>query len=1745
MANPTLVELFQDIADEIREKRKDLETTDLLVAANFPEEIRKIVTDPSGISTATASDILYEKTACISGDGSITTGTMPNNGAVSKVLTTQNSYYTIPKGYHDGTGKVTATLTDAVLTSSVSLSSSSVSSSLTSTTSTFSNIVNAAKSVGTTTTPTSGVYVKVVHKPATALVSATPSAGVSTEGYVSTSSSNTGTAKSITIKAASDLYIPIITSSATTPAITITKDPSLTLSSGSIKASYTGGQNVTPIVPNAGWVASGTAGYVTTTGTKTLALTEDDLVTLAGEASVKSGTGSISIKAPSYNSANANFDVTASATISAPSVESEGYISDNKGTKTSNSASGATTLDKITIKATGGSGSTNSSITRIAKGTDDIWVDAASGSATLTVPTAAVPYVKVQADKKTVSITPSASVTKAGYGTTDYFTPADAIAGTATVNASTYYVPVTTGTITPGSLSLTNATGSGSLTVPSQSGSSYVFKASATLTAPKVSKAGWLNTQTITSGNNDSITFTMPTAVISNYGSTAAKVSATLTPASKASSSTETWVDAYNSSGTITTTAPTDKTPYIKISAGGTQTDGTGYYYVRTAGYTPTTSNKSISVSASVTNITKYIPIKTSTVTLPSSLSKDPTITSHKIDASTGTVTANFSNSGTVAVTTSMSAPGWVASAPSGNVSISGTGTSTLELGIASVTVNPVAGTIKPTLNRGTKGSSETWTDASDTTSTYTTAPSDGVYVKVYSTANSSVTAGEANYTNTVGYITAHTSGQGHKSVTTNLQSAYIYVPVATATVSNSCTITGDTVALNTTISKNSSNGISVPVKATGTGTVAISLSKSTGGWVKSVTGGSASATITGSVNLTTSQLQGIESGLAAGNIRSGYSIFGVSGTFTSDATAAATQILTGEIAYVKGSSVTGTMPDKTGWSSSLSYTSQSITIPKGYHDGTKTVTASYPSSSISGGALTLTVASSTTNPYTTAPSWNSTSSKWEYSVSASRGAVSNASAGWTTKSTVIDTNSTSSTIQIPKIGISVVGGTNTLTPNFTVGTLGSSETWINAANGTSYTTSATASTPYVKLTVSADTKYISITPSVTTAGYGGTGGGEYTISTNTSGTAKFQSSTIYVPIKTTSPSATKITTQNGSVTIDPGYITSKTTITATFPTSTAKVTADSFTITPSITYDSSTGKISATGNSSKTITPSVSQNGYITTSSVSGAAISASLSGGSVTPASILPSSTVPSSLTITAQNGTLTIGAGWLASSQTIKATITSGSVSATSSLTFAGKTTASTITPTWTVNSGGTAYTSSLSAAISKTTLSAGYFTTQDIVSAKTITHTLSIAAAKISTSGANISITPSIASNISSISGCTNAAASATLVSSVTSGNVYVPVTVSGSNNGNASYSATAGYLSTTSTTNISSSASIASTTRYVQINKSNVTAYTITSQNGTYSVPVGYVTSATKITATINNATITTPTSSITTGNITKSTPTKDSNGTITIPINASGTTGTVSISVSEPGYVSSITGGAAKASFAGSVSLTKTELQTLEPNLTGNNILSGTSIFGVNGTITGILDKTNTFTHKNYFSWGSVVGSSSTEGTITIGSSGCPAGLVAHSGIKGEKVYNAVWNDLADLIPVDKDCELEFGKCYCFDGEKYYKSTKYLDDGIIGIHSDVAGFEMGHKDNVKEIKCSVAGFVLAYVDREYPVGTLLTCTEEGYLTEIKKEDKINYPEKIVGSYWKDEKEEYWGSEQHKVLVNGRKWIKVR
>ena len=68
-------------------------------------------------TTAAAADVLATK-VFIAANGTTTTGTMANNGGVSKTLdaTTGNQSYTIPAGYHNGNGKVTVVLEEKTAT---------------------------------------------------------------------------------------------------------------------------------------------------------------------------------------------------------------------------------------------------------------------------------------------------------------------------------------------------------------------------------------------------------------------------------------------------------------------------------------------------------------------------------------------------------------------------------------------------------------------------------------------------------------------------------------------------------------------------------------------------------------------------------------------------------------------------------------------------------------------------------------------------------------------------------------------------------------------------------------------------------------------------------------------------------------------------------------------------------------------------------------------------------------------------------------------------------------------------------------------------------------------------------------------------------------------------------------------------------------------------------------------------------------------------------------------------------------------------------------------------------------------------------------------------------------------------------------------------------------------------------------------------------------------------------------------
>lgn len=66
-------------------------------------------------TTAKVGEVLTGKVFVLN-DGTVTTGTMPNNGAVTKKLDVSTVKYTIVAGYHSGTGEVSITLEEKSVT---------------------------------------------------------------------------------------------------------------------------------------------------------------------------------------------------------------------------------------------------------------------------------------------------------------------------------------------------------------------------------------------------------------------------------------------------------------------------------------------------------------------------------------------------------------------------------------------------------------------------------------------------------------------------------------------------------------------------------------------------------------------------------------------------------------------------------------------------------------------------------------------------------------------------------------------------------------------------------------------------------------------------------------------------------------------------------------------------------------------------------------------------------------------------------------------------------------------------------------------------------------------------------------------------------------------------------------------------------------------------------------------------------------------------------------------------------------------------------------------------------------------------------------------------------------------------------------------------------------------------------------------------------------------------------------------
>ena len=360
--------------------------------------------------TATISTLQYayvsaDQEYTISGSANVSAPTVDVAGYVSGSIGTLN----------ENTNGATVAATVPAITLSSTLSGATTARKPTLTKQTISTIgvTDASSGEATVSAPISGVYVAVRSNANTASINSAPA--IAAAGYGVGSNFVEGTKDTAIVGAAqSDIYyVPITTTSATVS-----------------------GRNV---IYGTGWITGGTSSV--NTGT------------------ITSGAGVATISAPSWDNGNSNFVVTASGSITAPTVNTAGYISTTEGTLNGNSISGSASLDVVQVGVNvTGTAKVTPTISRTAKPSGDTWVDAASGAATTTKPTSGA-YVQVNAAGKTNDLTITGKVTSEGYGSTAHYNTDTATTTTVGSNAAAAtYVPIKAGSVTSGNASVSELT---------------------------------------------------------------------------------------------------------------------------------------------------------------------------------------------------------------------------------------------------------------------------------------------------------------------------------------------------------------------------------------------------------------------------------------------------------------------------------------------------------------------------------------------------------------------------------------------------------------------------------------------------------------------------------------------------------------------------------------------------------------------------------------------------------------------------------------------------------------------------------------------------------------------------------------------------------------------------------------------------------------------------------------------------------------------------------------------------------------------------------------------------------------------------------------------------------------------------------------------------------------------------------------------------------------------------------------
>lgn len=501
-----------------------------------------------------------------------------------------------------------------------------------------------------------------------------------------------------------------------------------------------------------------------------------------------------------HTDGNNYFEITGTKDVSAPTVNTAGYVSGSIGTLNANT-NGAVLDVKMPIGEIIYDIDANRLVQpEIEKKTISITgvTDAATGAATSTIPNSGV-YVAVQAPNVTKNITVTADVETEGYirdGVIQYANSGTFSVGT--IDSQVFYVPIKTtsaqidgrsvtygsGWITAGTTSIpigtiTSGAGTATISNPSYNSSTQKFDltASGTIAAPIIDTAGYVSSTEGTKNTNS----IAGSKTLNKIGIGVNASDSVITPviSRTAKPDADTWVDA--ASDAATTTKPTSGA-YVLVSSAANTTSVTCSPTVTSDGYGTSTqfdgTGATINVGANASAAT-YVPIKAGTVT-----SGTASITSTSIDYNSSTGKYNITGSADVSAPTFTE--GYIASnVGTKNINSDGARLSSTLDKIAIQANLSGTGIKTPSI---TKNSNTNIAEAGAAT---TTQPAGGYYVAVSSAANTGTVTATATVTS-AGYGTT-TSGQYTTTPSSDLTvgaaaSDVTYIPISGATFANAAT---------------------------------------------------------------------------------------------------------------------------------------------------------------------------------------------------------------------------------------------------------------------------------------------------------------------------------------------------------------------------------------------------------------------------------------------------------------------------------------------------------------------------------------------------------------------------------------------------------------------------------------------------------------------------------------------------------------------------------------------------------------------------------------------------------------------------------------------------------------------------------------------------------------------------------------------------------------------------------------------